>query len=306
MEDLSLPINRDVCFSNAEGKHKPRQQKKALKILARVEPLLQRILEPGEEIQFVTQGASPYSLLELLTTGRFINLVKLCVLVVTDRRLLQLPAWSLSRPKNSVAEMRFTDLAGAQVKGLLKTTLELEYADGKKEKFSAVQAGKMLASCLEGQVGQGEPGREPGRRHLCPRCTSPLKHGDAACGECGLPFKIRQKALLWSLLLPGGGYFYTGQRLLGFFDAIVEGFLLLLLVAMLFTIGDGEPGSMGAVLTLLGLLALEKAITVFHANHAVKEFLPVDPKQLAPALVLDGAGEARLAMGDEFSAPLEP
>jgi hypothetical protein len=303
-DEPNLPINDEVCFSDAKGKLRPRQQKKSLKILARLAPLLRRVMEPGEEIQFVTQGASPYSLLELLTTGRFIHAVKLCVLIVTDRRILQLPAWSLYRPKSSVAELRFADLASAETKGLLQMTLQLQYQNGSKEKFSAVQAGKKLASCLEGRAGRGAPGVGQGRRHLCPRCAAPLGAGSSECAACHLPFKTKKKALLWSLLLPGGGYFYTGQRLLGILDALVEGFLLFGLVFALPTVGDGEPGSVALVLGLFALLALEKAITVYHANHAIKEFLPAEPKQLATAPAA-GGGVPGTAPG-EFAAPLEP
>lgn len=296
----TVPVNREVCFSNVSGKHKPQQEKRIRKILARFELLLQPVLEPGEEIRFVTQGASPYSILELLTNGSFIQVVKLSVLVVTDRRLLQLPARSIHQPKHSIAEVRFADLASARVTGLLKNTLELIYQDGQKEKFTAVKMGKKVTACLEGRIGEGTPSAAPGRRHLCPRCARALTAGVFRCASCGLAFKNQRKATLWSLLLPGGGYFYTGQRLLGMLDAIVEGFLIIMVLGALVTVGDGEPGSVPLLAFFFAILAVEKLITIYHAHHAVKEFLPARPKDLTAPVTAAGVPAG------EFAAPLEP
>ena len=59
----------------------------------------------------------------------------------------------------------------------------------------AERAARILAPHLTGErpadaeEGQGEhPGQAPEAGDVCPACGSPLRDGDAACGECGLAF----------------------------------------------------------------------------------------------------------------------
>ncbi len=277
---LELPINRDVAFSDVQGRHKPGLEKKQMKLLAKAAPLLRKVLEPDEEIHFVAPGATPYSTLEFLTAGWLIVYLKRCLLVVTDRRLLHIPARYSFEPKMSISQVRYGDVVEHKVGAFLGGKLKLTYRDNRKETFTAFPgwAAKKLKAMLPPRSGQGPASMVKGRQYLCPRCAAVLAQDSATCAGCSLPFKDKKTALKYSLLYPGGGYFYTGHSWLGIGDAITEGILILMVILGLVMTFDPEVGSDGLfVVVPFGiLLAIEKAITVYHAQHFVAERLPAD------------------------------
>ena len=80
-----------------------------------------------------------------------------------------------------------------------------------------------------------------------------------------------------SILLPGGGYFYTGHPLVAMTPAIVEGLLVLDILAFLFN-GLASPKAMPNILSALVLLglfwAIETAVTILHCRRYVREYIP--------------------------------
>ncbi len=277
---LELPIDREVAFNDVQGQHKPRLEKKQGKLLAKAAPLLRQVLEPDEEIHLITPCATPYSALEFLTTGWLIIYLKRCLLVVTDRRLLHLPSKSNFEPKMSISQVRYGDAVELKVSGFLGAKLTLTYRDNRKETFTAFPgwASKKLKALLPPRAGQGPASMVKGRQFLCPRCAAVLDEHSSTCAGCSLAFKDKKTALKYSLLYPGGGYFYTGHPWLGIGDAITEAFLILMVILGLFMMADPEVGSdaLFLVVTFGIFLAIEKAITVYHAQHFVRERLPAD------------------------------
>lgn len=274
-----LPVDGESCFTNAKGQSKRSIERRARKILDKTAPVLGAVLEEGEVIRYVAPASSPYSLLELLTTGWVLQTVKRCVLVVTDRRLLHLPVRANLAPRLSVSQVRFADLDGADVAGWLSPALKLDYRRGEKESFRGLPAGarKKLAGLLEGVVGQGTPTARGRRHYLCLRCGHALPDGMERCGSCGLKFKHRDRARWLSILVPGGGYFYTGHPVLGLFDGLFEGILILMLGTSVFFAATGDPEiGLGDVGLWAAILAIEKIVTIYHAEHYVRDFLPAE------------------------------
>ena len=273
-------VNHAVCFSDANGQPKSSVEKAQTKLLAIATPVLQPILEPDEEVLWVAEAITPYSPLELLTTGWIITTLKRCLLVVTRRRVLHLPVTASQRAKGSVAEIRYGDVQSLEVTGLLGKKLVATYRDGKKESFAIVrrEAAAKLAALLS-QIDRGaSPSAQTGRHFLCPRCAQRLQAGVYQCPACGQAFKDRRRAVFWSLVAPGGGYFYTGHPVLGLMDAGVETILLLLvIVGIVGGLGGlgGEADGWTSVAVFGVVLAIEKLLTIYHANHYVAEFLPV-------------------------------
>lgn len=274
----ALRINSEICFTDAKGRHKKSLEKRAMKLLSSAEPLLKRVLEPDEEIQYVTLACTPFSILEFLTTGWWITLVKRCLLVVTDRRLLHLPAKTNSKPKGSISQVVFGDAEELALKGLFGTELKIRYADGKKESFTGMPmiAGKKLQTLLPQRAGQGHRTLAQGRCYLCPRCFRELNPDQVRCSGCNLGFKHKALAIKYSLLFPGGGYFYTEHPVLGALDAIAELILILMFVLGLVMglQGDSEAWMIAGVFGVM--LLFEKLITIYHATHYVAERLPAD------------------------------
>ena len=278
---VSIPVDEQVCFTDHEGRPKRGAEKRAKKLLAKVEPLLQRLLEPDEKVLYITTACSPYSALEFLTTGWMIVHLKRCLVVFTDLRMLHLPTQNNYSPRLSVAQARYGDMASAKVGSVLGCKLSLTYENRQKEQFTALTraAAKKLRTFLPRWVGKGGKTSAGSRHHICPQCSRALEDDVFTCPGCNLEFKSRRRALLFSILLPGGGYFYTGHPVIGSMDAVVEGLFLLMIAsgaALAVTGEDPEAWPMVAVFALF--LAVEKLITVYHAGHYVKEFLPLDKR----------------------------
>jgi hypothetical protein len=128
---------------------------------------------------------------------------------------------------------------------------------------------------------EGALSKSQKRIHLCPRCTTELDEGKYICKNCYLEFKDKGEAMKISLIYPGGGYFYTRHPFLGISDAVVETILIILVISSLINMVNGVPGSGVNLCTFAILLVIEKAITVYHSNHFVKEFIPKD-KEIKP------------------------
>ncbi len=278
-----ISVDPGSCFTDSKGRARKGIEKRVRRWLEAAAPLLAPILEPGEVVRMVTPASSPYSLLEILTTGWIIVYVKRCLLVVTDRRILHIPTTQGLTPRQSIAEMRFGDLEEARVKGLLSKALRLTYRGGKREIFRTIpsDAGK----CLEQALARRDPALHApspgsgGRRHLCPGCGEVLDRltEQSRCPVCGLRFKDRKRAVLLSVVFPGGGYFYTGHPILGLADAVVEGGLLFFLIASLVQAANGDPELGWANVAVFGaILAIEKLVTIYHAGHYLGELLPAD------------------------------
>jgi len=263
-----LKIDSATMFADHKGVHKPRIEKKQRKLAEKV-TFLKDFLEDGEQLLAITTAVSPTSFIEQWTTGFIFVYIKRCMLVFTDRRVFHIPTTTGFDYRESVAEIRYGDLESIAQKG---SRLKIAYKTGGKDLFLYVRGSerKKIRALLEVGNRLAAPGATGNRTHLCPKCTHVLEVDRFDCPGCGKEFKNRTKARNLSLWLPGGGYFYTGHPFLGVMDAMIE---LLFLVIIAASLINGE----WAVAGIFGvLLAVEKAITVYHANHFVKEYLPVE------------------------------
>jgi hypothetical protein len=283
-ETFGLPIDQSIAFSNRKGDFKERLKKQQLKTLEPLVPLLKQFLEPGEEVLLAMRGCSPISFLEQFTGGWMIYYVKRCVLVVTDRRILHFPARSNYSPRHSIAQIRYGDVEEIKPSTFLSRKFTVKYKNGKKEVFLYVKDTAKLKAVLNGiRMTAQQPTAFGIRHHLCPKCTAPLTIGQYLCSTCKLEFKNEQRARNVSILYPGGGYFYTNHPFLGIGDAIIDTFLIVMVLASLMNLVTGdESGTALPVVILFGFfLVLEKLYTVYHAKHYVKEYIPVD-KEIQP------------------------
>ncbi len=279
-ESFGLPFNQEIAFSNPKGKLKEGIKKKQLRMIEQYALLLKQFLEPGEEILLVMRGCSPVSLMEQLTTGWVIFLLKRCTLVVTNRRILHFPSKTNFTPRNSVAQIRYGDVEMIKPSTWTGRKFVVKYKNGTKETFFYVKESRKLKAVLSVLQIQGQPQTLLRvRHHLCPKCTAPLNPGIYSCAKCGLEFKNERKARALSIFLPGGGYFYTGHHLLGIGDAVAESALLVVVITSLADLlfGAVDPLEKMKLLVIFGVLLIyEKLITIYHARHYVKEYIPLD------------------------------
>jgi hypothetical protein len=156
-----------------------------------------------------------------------------------------------------------------------------KFKNGTKVTYSSVRRGdaKKIAAIGAASipVASGELTSNQGLVQLCPDCRTVLTEGQYSCSGCGLLFKNEKSMVTRSILLPGGGYFYTGHPLVAMIPAVVEGFLVLEILVLLVA-GLASPKVMPsirpALLVLLFVWAIETAVTILHCRRYIRDFIP--------------------------------
>ena len=276
-----LRVNKDICFTTEKGNFSEKTMKRQWKILQKFSPFLKRLLEPDEEILTAVQATSPMAFLEQMTVGWVIVYIKRCLLVFTNKRILHFPTRADFSPKDSVAQIQHGDIEEIKLSGFLGKTLKLKYRTGKKEKFYYIRSRefKKLKTLIPSIAKGANPTPAMERHHLCPKCFFPLQKNVFSCPNCHLAFKNLKQAIKYSLVYPGGGYFYAGHPIMGAGDAIVETILLAALVSTLFasfSAYDPFAALVSGVIPVVVFLSIEKLITIYDTKHFVNEYIPVD------------------------------
>lgn len=271
-----LPFKGQEAFTTHGGKFREKQKKQQLNILRNFVPVLKHVLEPDEEILLAARAISPFRILEELTTGWLIFIIRRCVLVLTNRRILVFPTNPRFVPRDSISQIHFNDIESYKAGRKLK----LKYKNGVSETFHRVINGKKVGKVLSVLTrGSSASTQYRGRHAVCPKCRSGLIEDRYTCPKCRLEFKNPGTAKLLSVIFPGGGYFYTRHPFLGIVDALVE--LPLTVFFLIYLLGDlmGNPqfqGGLSVAAALGGILLFEKMVTIYHAGHFVREYIPVE------------------------------
>jgi len=292
-----LPVDPKVLFSDKKGIYKPRIEKRKTKLLQKL-GFLARFLDADEKITLVTTGCSPFTALEQLTIGAaWVVVIKRALFVFTTKRLFHIPVTSSFKYRGSIAQILYRDCRGLFVKG---SALVAEYHDGGKDKFLYIPGcDRAVIQKLVFEVGESaRPSDSPRRNHLCPNCAQVLPPGAVACPSCGLEFKNKAKARKYSLLIPGGGYFYTNHPFIGIGDALGESYLLLFTLGCLVSGLLGDPRSWPVAIVFALVLAVEKLVTIYHSNSFLAEFIPKDIKSVL-------SGQISTAKPMEPAPPME-
>jgi hypothetical protein len=225
----------------------------------------------------VTTGCSPVSFIEQLLTGLIVFALKRSLFVFTNKRILHIPTKTNFSYRNSIAQILYADCQRIAIKG---RTLIIEYKNGQKEKFLylAHKEMKKIKVMLQTILLQGQQSPTMQRTHLCPGCTEPLIKDVFTCPNCSLEFKDKTQAKKISIICPGGGYFYTRHPLLGLADAFAEIYLSICLLIVFVDVINGVVGSVTILVFFAVTLGLEKALTVYHSNNFINEYIPKDSR----------------------------
>ena len=268
-----LPVNTDLLFADKKGNYSPRIESKRKKLLNKV-GFLADFLDDGEQIVFITTGCSPASFFEQYTLGfLWVTIIKRALFVFTNKRIFHIPTTSSYDYRGSVAQILYRDCYRLFAKG---STLHAEYHTGTKDAFFGIPRGDgaIIRQINIAAPEPAEPSPRPERSHLCPNCTHVQPAEPGTCPGCGQSFKTAAEARKYSLLFPGGGYFYVKRPLLGVLDAIGESYLgIMTLLGFVATV-LGNVEAIGIVVMFSVILGLEKLMTIYHAKKFVAEFIP--------------------------------
>jgi hypothetical protein len=273
---MGLPVKSSFMFTNAKGIEKKGIKKRQLDLLKKLE-FLPRFLKGDEEVYLVTTACSPISIMEQLTTGAIVFYIKRSILVFTNKRIIHIPTTVGYNFRHSFAQIQYNDIRDIK---LSWGALKIRYANNKKERFIQIHRKERakIKQFIRKLNFNREASKYQQRYHICPSCMRSLKKGEYRCAACGLEFKSSGRAQMLSLVIPGGGYFYTGHWFLGIMDFIVEASLIYLAANAYLNPDVVDVIGTNEGVLYLAILAVEKIMTIYHANHYVKEYIPVTTK----------------------------
>jgi len=270
-------VSAEIMFSNHKNVYKKSIEKRQTKLMKNISFIAPFLVE-DEQILLVTTGCSPVSFLEQMTTGWIVFYLKRSLFVFTNMRIFHIPTKTNYSYRDSIAQILYDDCLKIDQKG---RSLVVKFKSGKKEKFIYIaRKERKKIKALMKNIPLNDSQRElPQRTHLCPQCTNPLIKNEYICPHCELEFKNKTEARRFSILYPGGGYFYTRHPWLGISDAIAEFSLTCFVIYSILDVFEGDEGAMADVIFFSIILILEKLVTIYHSNHFIKEYIP-DEKEI--------------------------
>jgi hypothetical protein len=276
-----ISVRSDVLFTNDKGENKRQIQTRSETALQKLVPALQRVLLPAETVLYIARTRSPLSVVEQLTAAWWTAILAACTIVITNKRLLFFPIKRDGSWRESARALQWGDIEEVKPKGLLVRNVTFKSKNGTKTTYTNFRRddAKKIAAIATALLpaASGELTSDHGFVQLCPDCRNVLTQGQYFCSGCGLTFKNEKTMVSRSILLPGGGYFYTGHSLVAIIPAVVEGLLVLEILVLLLA-GLASPKAMPNILSglvLLGLFwAIETAVTILHCRRYVREYIP--------------------------------
>jgi hypothetical protein len=264
--EIDLPVREDILYTDAKGREKARLRKSKQRLLKKLVPALRSVLG-SETILFATPAVAPYGFLEFWFFGWHIHFMKRSVLVFTDRRILHF-FMKGKIPKTMLREIAYSTIEKWKVG--MWGELTLWYRNRQKERFTMGRKDrKKVKTILPELLSTTGVVDATGPRHLCPQCLTPLEEKVYSCSSCDLTFKNPKTAIRKSILIPGGGFFYTNHPVLGGIDAVVE---LSLLFGLIFSIFP--PVNFGRAIIFGIALALEKVFSIIQALALIRDYIP--------------------------------
>jgi hypothetical protein len=293
MSANGISIREDVLYTNAKGEADERSKKRADEALSSLREVLPNLLEPNEAVLYVIKSCqAPVGVLEQLLLGWYIYRVTATRLVFTNLRLLHFGLVSDKKWDRTLKSVRWGDILEAKTKGWISRLLKLKYVNGKKEQYwrlrrKDAQKAKVILDAVMPQS-RAETTAAQGMQSLCPNCRASLTPGTYQCAACGLKFKDEKTLLRRTLLIPGGGYLYSGFTFLGGVTFLTEGaFTLAMIYYVLMAVGlvppeaseNGRPFQTktfwGAAIFFAVILGLNKALEYSHSRRVIQKFLPL-------------------------------
>ena len=283
-------VREDAAFTNKKGVEKRWIRKRAEQALEKLQEPLRKILEPDEAVFYVAQANMLPGGFEQLFLGWHATYLARGVLVLTNRRLLHLLVARDCTWKRSMRGARWGDIDEAKNKGLLGSRLNIAYRDGKKEVYGLMiwNDSKKTQLLFEALLPQARSETSPalGMTSYCPECRAALTPSVYECPNCRLQFKDEKTLLKRALLIPGGGFFYTGHPFLGLLHAITDIVVIIIWVYSILVVlgiiqiiipGEDQVDWGGTIVVLVfvgATLAFHKWMLIRVSRRLVRNYIP--------------------------------
>lgn len=257
---------------------KARRARVALR--ARIAEMVGRVLEDGEQVLYLAQGAEVPPFLHQAGLGVYVYRFHRVALVFTDRRLVEV----LLDLGGKAPATRIRAFGWAAVKDLSvgMRGLALTTAGDRPRKYRwriTLKGDRKLLELLVPRIRERLLGHAAAPQSAaaavvpvwhCPACGSALARSPERCASCGTLFRSPRLAAWLALAIPGGGLFYAGHPVLGTLDlageVILYGVLALVLGLSTSAAGVVELLTAGGAAKLL-LAALFTKVESAHLAH---------------------------------------
>jgi hypothetical protein len=260
----------DDLFPGASRFLNARVQRRRHELLAAAAPILDRLLQPEEKVLYVSQAFQQPPVMHLLALGRLAQVYHQVLLVLTDRRLIEVLLTPRGKsPDTRLRTWTWKDAAKVEVGWFRKLTVTP--AKGKKQAWSLAAGGdrkilKMLAPRLRDRLAVEGSGTAMALPYWhCPKCASAVAEDAVRCGACGTAFRSSRLAVWLSIAFPGAGLFYAGHPVLATFDFLGEA-LVFGLFAFMLTMARDAAEVAGLTMGLSIFVVLTKVESV-HLSH---------------------------------------
>lgn len=231
------PYRLEKMFPKLDGWGAKGQIKGKVKLIKNVEPFLEDVLRPNEEVLYVAKGVQ-HSAIEAMTIGAlWANMINQTVFILTNVRLIMAHSNSSGKPRHTCWMIYYSEIT--KFKASFTGVLDLRLADGKRMKFTGFSKldRKSMPQIFEEalelfQQHDFVPECTQSREDLCGRCYEVVPKSRYACDKCGTRFWTPGQLALRSLIFPAWGDFLMKHYALACFELFGLVFTWFLAVAI--------------------------------------------------------------------------
>ncbi|HEY3055888.1 MAG TPA: hypothetical protein VGK31_08160 [Thermoanaerobaculia bacterium] len=172
------------------------------RLLAIVDPILQRLIQGEEEVLGLVVACSPSPLLERALLGSGVQHLRRCTVAVTTDRIVLIAVHRDLTLRDAVSQISYGDVRSVRF-GKLRRTMTIIFRNRKKQRFTDLTFAdiELLQKIVPPLIGRGLPTPAKGRECLCGSCLAVLRRGSPFCPNCHAPMKRRDQAVKLACLL---------------------------------------------------------------------------------------------------------
>lgn len=245
LDDERVPYRLEKMFPKLDGWGAKTQLKNKVRLIQHVEPFLESVLRPNEEVLYVAKGVR-HSPLEAMTIGAlWASMINQTVFVLTNVRLIMVRSNSKGKPHATCWMIYYSEIT--KFKASFTGILDLRLADGKKLKFTGFPKldRKSMPAIFEEALElfrehDFAPECSQSLEDLCGHCCEVVPKGNYDCHNCGTRFWTPGQLALRSLIFPAWGDFLMKHYVLACVELFGLGFSWLVAVSLLLVEGWGQ------------------------------------------------------------------
>lgn len=233
LAELNLPLdptieyNLPTLFPKVDGWLAKGPVKKKAKLIRLLEPTLQEILHPGEEVLYVAKGVQQSFLESVFIGAMWAAMLNQTVFVLTNLRVIMIRSKSNGTPLHQFWIIFYSEIQKLQ--SSWTGTIVLKLNDGKKRSFSGIpkEERKTMSRVFEDALAEYRergfaPETSQSMETMCPHCYEIVPYKESDCESCQATFWKPTELAVRSLIFPSWGdflmkhYWFAAFEFLGY------------------------------------------------------------------------------------------